>query len=622
MTSHTFHGITSPIVAFNPLGFPNTTRSDRPNSCVKSTRIPKYNVKRSIQSADSIHNLFRHDLTHLSCDHEPHLSIKSTRIPKYNVKRSFSLTSATTHLNLFFLSSFEIQSRHSIQNMFRHDLTHLPFDHERHHNIKSTRISKYNGKRSDMTLLLCDHETNSSIKSTRIPTYNAKRSFSLTCATTRLNLYCLSSFETQSQFSIHNVVRQDLTHLPCDHEHNLSIKSTRIPKYNAKRSDLTHLSCDHNPHSSIKSTRIPKYNGKRSDLTHLPYDHNPNSSIKSTRIPKYNGKRSDLTHLPCDHNPNSSIKSTRIPKYNGKRSIQSRFSIQNVFRHDLAHLPCDHEAHSSIKSTRIPKYNAKRSFSLSCATTRLNLHDLTHLPRDHKAHSSNKSTGIPKYNAKRSFSLTCATTRLNLYFLTSFEIQSRFSIQNVFRHDLAHLPCDHEAHSSIKSTWIPKYNVKRSFSFSCATTHLNLQDLTHLPCNHEHHSSIKSSRAPKYNAERSFSLTYARTRLNLYFLSSFEIQSRFLIQNVFRYDLTHLPRDNEPHSRIKSTRIPKYNAKRSFSLTCATTRLNLYFLSSFKIQSRFSIQNVFKHELTHLRCDHDPNSSIKSSRIPKYKTKR
>ncbi|KAF7842083.1 uncharacterized protein G2W53_004381 [Senna tora] len=27
--------------------------------------------------------------------------------------------------------------------------------------------------------------------------------------------------------------------------------------------------------------------------------------------------------------------------------------------------------------------------------------------------------------------------------------------------------------------------------------------------------------------------------------------------------MTHLPRDHEPHSSIKSTRIPKYNAKRS-----------------------------------------------------------
>ncbi|KAF7807542.1 uncharacterized protein G2W53_039703 [Senna tora] len=75
-------------------------------------------------------------------------------------------------------------------------------------------------------------------------------------------------------------------------------------------------------------------------------------------------------------------------------------------------------------------------------------------------HSSFKSTRIPKYNAKRSVWLTCARTRLNLYFLSSFEIQSRFSIQNMFRHNLSHLSCDHEPHSSIKSTRIPKYNVK------------------------------------------------------------------------------------------------------------------------------------------------------------------
>ncbi|KAF7802304.1 uncharacterized protein G2W53_041415 [Senna tora] len=30
-----------------------------------------------------------------------------------------------------------------------------------------------------------------------------------------------------------------------------------------------------------------------------------------------------------------------------------------------------------------------------------------------------------------------------------------------------------------------------------------------------------------------------------------------------QHDLTHLPCDPEPHSSIKSTRIPKYNAKQS-----------------------------------------------------------
>ncbi|KAF7807351.1 uncharacterized protein G2W53_039512 [Senna tora] len=78
MTRHTFHAITSPIRASKPLRFPNTTRSDRhdlkhlpsshePHSSVKSTRIPKYNVKRS----------------------EPYPNIKSTRIPIYNAKRPF-----------------------------------------------------------------------------------------------------------------------------------------------------------------------------------------------------------------------------------------------------------------------------------------------------------------------------------------------------------------------------------------------------------------------------------------------------------------------------------------------------------------------------------------------------
>ncbi|KAF7842011.1 uncharacterized protein G2W53_004309 [Senna tora] len=43
---------------------------------------------------------------------------------------------------------------------------------------------------------------------------------------------------------------------------------------------------------------------------------------------------------------------------------------------------------------------------------------------------------------------------------------------------------------------------------------------------------------------------------------SWKIQSRFLIQNVFRKDFTRLPFDRESHLSIKSTRIPKYNAKR------------------------------------------------------------
>ncbi|KAF7808098.1 uncharacterized protein G2W53_040259 [Senna tora] len=64
----------TPIRAINPLGFANTTRSDR---------------SFDIQSRFAIQNVYRHDLTDLPYDHEPGLSMKSTRIPKYNAKRSF-----------------------------------------------------------------------------------------------------------------------------------------------------------------------------------------------------------------------------------------------------------------------------------------------------------------------------------------------------------------------------------------------------------------------------------------------------------------------------------------------------------------------------------------------------
>ncbi|KAF7832051.1 uncharacterized protein G2W53_014384 [Senna tora] len=94
------------------------------------------------------------------------------------------------------------------------------------------------------------------------------------------------------------------------------------------------------------------------------------------------------------------------------------------------------------------------------------------------------------------------------------------------------------------------------------------------------------------------------------------------MQIVFGHNLTHLPRDHESLSSIKSTRIPKYNAKRSVRLSCASTRLNLYFLSSFEIQSRFSIQDVLRYDLTHLQCDHESYSSIKFYRFPKYIAKR
>ncbi|KAF7832040.1 uncharacterized protein G2W53_014373 [Senna tora] len=35
MTPHTFHAIKTPIQALNPLGFPNTTQSDRYDSLVQ-----------------------------------------------------------------------------------------------------------------------------------------------------------------------------------------------------------------------------------------------------------------------------------------------------------------------------------------------------------------------------------------------------------------------------------------------------------------------------------------------------------------------------------------------------------------------------------------------------------
>ncbi|KAF7801084.1 uncharacterized protein G2W53_044781 [Senna tora] len=38
------------------------------------------------------------------------------------------------------------------------------------------------------------------------------------------------------------------------------------------------------------------------------------------------------------------------------------------------------------------------------------------------------------------------------------------------------------------------------------------------------------------------------------------------VQNVFRDDMTHRPRDHESYSSIKSTGIPKYNTERSFDL--------------------------------------------------------
>ncbi|KAF7832238.1 uncharacterized protein G2W53_014571 [Senna tora] len=192
MTSQTLHAITNPIRPLNPHGFPNTTRINRPDlrnlpcdhesdSAIKSTRIRKYNAKRSA----------RHDTpstgSRVPFEHQIHSDSKIQR-------KAISLTHFCNNtFELDFLCSFDIQSRISVQNMFSHEFTHLP----------------------------CDHESDSTIKSTQIPKYNAKQS---------------NAFEIQSRFSIQNVFRQDFTDLPSDHESHLSIKSTRIPKYIAKRS--------------------------------------------------------------------------------------------------------------------------------------------------------------------------------------------------------------------------------------------------------------------------------------------------------------------------------------------------------------------------------------------------
>ncbi|KAF7832154.1 uncharacterized protein G2W53_014487 [Senna tora] len=63
--------------------------------------------------------------------------------------------------------------------------------------------------------------------------------------------------------------------------------------------------------------------------------------------------------------------------------------------------------------------------------------------------------------------------KFDIYFLKSLKIQSRFLKQNVLRQDFTRLPCNHESHSSIKSTRIPKYNEKRSVGHTYATTIYN-----------------------------------------------------------------------------------------------------------------------------------------------------
>ncbi|KAF7841524.1 uncharacterized protein G2W53_003822 [Senna tora] len=53
----------------------------------------------------------------------------------------------------------------------------------------------------------------------------------------------------------------------------------------------------------------------------------------------------------------------------------------------------------------------------------------------------------------------------------------------------------------------------------------------------------------------------AQNTFDLYFANSSKIQSRFLVPNVLRHDFTLVPCDHESHSRIKSNLISKYNVK-------------------------------------------------------------
>ncbi|KAF7839119.1 uncharacterized protein G2W53_007601 [Senna tora] len=94
-------------------------------------------------------------------------------------------------------------------------------------------------------------------------------------------------------------------------------------------------------------------------------------------------------------------------------------------------------------------------------------------------------------NTTRSDRLTHLYNKFALYFLNSFQIQSQFLVQNVFRHDFTLLPSDHESHWSIKCSRNPKNNAKRS------------TQLHTLPCDHESHKSIKSPQTAKHNAKRS-----------------------------------------------------------------------------------------------------------------------
>ncbi|KAF7834698.1 uncharacterized protein G2W53_009557 [Senna tora] len=62
---------------------------------------------------------------------------------------------------------------------------------------------------------------------------------------------------------------------------------------------------------------------------------------------------------------------------------------------------------------------------------------------------------------------------------------------NVFRHDFIDLTGDHESHSSITSTQIPKYNAKRSSTKPHAKNYLMP------PCATQHHPITLSIQSTK-----------------------------------------------------------------------------------------------------------------------------
>ncbi|KAF7808148.1 uncharacterized protein G2W53_040309 [Senna tora] len=368
MTWRTFHAITSPIRALSLLGFPNTTQSNR------------------------------RDLTHLPCDHEPHLSIKSTRIPKYNAKRAFQLTCATARLNLYFLCSFEIQSRFSIHNVFGHDFTHLPSDHEPHSSIKSTRIPKYNAKRNDWIHLPSDHEPHSSIKSNRIPKYNEKRSreniFRTRCRVK--NKVCRLIIDGGSVPNVASTTMVEKLNLPTvRHPRPYKLQwSNECGEIKVDKQVLVSFSigkyCD-----EILCDVVPMH--AEHILLGRPWELNRKAK-KNMFTNRYsfvmNNKPVTLVPLTPEqiYEDQLNIKEEKDKRettslnlyFLSSFEIQSQFSIYYVFRHDLTHLPCDHGPDSSIKSTRTPNYNAKRS----------------------EPRSSIKSNWIPKHNGKRSVCLT------------------------------------------------------------------------------------------------------------------------------------------------------------------------------------------------------------------------